>query len=168
MPPYTLFVCGRSKLAQARHHTPLHSHVILPFSVPAQASAELSDSRNRLNYYQLVLSQRRFLKEWFASNGVCICVYVCMCLGRMGQRQRHHCTASATTIHFTKKNDTHPILTTYHFPLTEPNVRFVMEIVSKRKAELSEGIRADQKDVLTLMLTASDPQCVWWIAWRDD
>lgn len=32
--------------------------------------------------------------------------------------------------------------------------------MTKRKAELNEGIRADQKDVLTLMLTASDPQCV--------
>lgn len=32
--------------------------------------------------------------------------------------------------------------------------------MNKRKAELSEGIRADQKDVLTLMLTASDPQYV--------
>jgi len=48
-----------------------------------------------------------------------------------------------------------------HVPTrAEPNIKFVEEIVQKRKAELSEGIRADQKDVLTLMLTASDPQCV--------
>lgn len=58
---------------------------------------------------------------------------------------------------------THKSLTTNPSPIpicAEPNIKFVEEIVTKRKAELNEGIRADQKDVLTLMLTASDPQCV--------
>lgn len=46
------------------------------------------------------------------------------------------------------------------FSSNEPNVRFVEEIVASRKAELGKGVRAGEKDLLTLMLTASDPQCV--------
>ena len=40
----------------------------------------------------------------------------------------------------------------------EPNIKFVEQIVTERQAELEEGIRTDEKDVLTLMLTAADPQ----------
>lgn len=83
-----------------------------PYLKQIQLSGELSDARNKLDYYQLILSQRSFLKQWVASN--------------------------------------------------QPNIKFVEEIVNKRKAELSEGVRADQKDVLSLMLTASDPQYVFF------
>lgn len=46
------------------------------------------------------------------------------------------------------------------FASNEPNVKFVEQIVQERKAELSQGIRTDQKDVLTLMLEVSDAQYV--------
>ena len=44
------------------------------------------------------------------------------------------------------------------FALNQPNVKFVDTIVAERQAELDKGIRAEEKDVLTLMLTAADPQ----------
>lgn len=40
----------------------------------------------------------------------------------------------------------------------KPNIKFVEQIVTERQAELEKGIRTDEKDVLTLMLTAADPQ----------
>jgi len=40
-----------------------------PYLEQIQASAELSDSRNRLTFAQIMLTQRAFLKKWFASNG---------------------------------------------------------------------------------------------------
>lgn len=107
-----------------------------PYLQQIQASGELSDARQRLSYSQIVLSNRSFLKKWFASNGT------------LGPLLRH-----------TQSHDSRPTAPSPHL-LAEPNIKFVEEIVTKRKAELNEGIRADQKDVLTLMLTASDPQCV--------
>ncbi len=79
-----------------------------PYLEQIQLSGEVSDGRRELSFVQNVLTQRSFLKKWFALN--------------------------------------------------EPNITFVGELVAKRKAELEEGIRTEEKDVLTLMLTTADPQ----------
>lgn len=42
--------------------------------------------------------------------------------------------------------------------MNEPNIKFVERIVAERLAELEKGIRVQEKDILTLMLTTKDPQ----------
>lgn len=138
-----MYVCIHMSSLSSYPPTPKRQNETHPYLLQVQASGKLSDARQLQSYPQIILSSRSFLKKWIASNGALLCLVVVVLW------------ALPPTYTSCSRPTPPPI------PIcAEPNIKFVEEIVTKRKAELNEGIRADQKDVLTLMLTASDPQCV--------